>query len=584
MPAIKGKRPQLHDSIADRMGIGFDSLSIAKSIAGSMGLPIFDDVSAAARSRSREMGLADDEARRAKNAFDTLDGYEKSLVMSVLRRKGECDEADVRDFLKVHPGVRELRLRNLLSRVWTDGDWRAQLEADAKAGTRSALERAELIDAEISCLADAIRQIGGKCEIEYQQFDKLIEAICMPGELTDYQLAFFLSKVQDKRTSGLSSDDVCRFRDWLANIPQGQLRELWRFGGQNIMSVASIIHKMRFTGEALSYDENSHIPLILKTPPGEEVNPEPLNNMMRHGITPPVPEEIGGGQEAILRCARMSAEFETLLEIFQIRGQSVSAAIDRSAGFSKGSLGKTEGHMRNDDSFTSLNIYTSDRGKISIDAVFDGVSGEAGGYVASGLSRDALEISALAGWIRSPEDVRRTIILADLIIHSEKKRYGFPSMGTTAAISYLEGDKLFGIHVGDSDYMVIRNGAVAFRSQPHGVGNVIWSSIGGSVRMLDINNSPTYPKVNALEPFILQPGDVILTLTDGITDVLCEHEYGLVMAFGNTEPAAILEAIVRLADSRKDGATTYPTLCGCSPIGGKDDDITGFARKFEGKR
>lgn len=557
----RGRRRNLAkcDSITRRMGVGLYPQD-------GMGIAAFDAIGAPA-------ALAGGHGPAAGNpgALASLSYYEKGMLMAALGKGGECGIEEVAQFRAMHPGVRELRLRNIISRIWTNGRWRNLLAEQVNDGKRSALERAELIARELHAARLAHGALIKACKLSLPTPEEGICAMMQPGELSKNQLAFFTS-IPYAASNGLGEREVGDFRRWAINAPGAQIRELWRFCGPNYLSMASLIHKIRFTKEQLTPDEELHLRMTAQED-GIDARKR-LEKILGEGLTPAVPEAISGRQEGLLHDARASAEFCTMLDILGVPREGISAAIDRSIGFSKGCLKKDGNHKGNDDSFTSIQMFSSEKGGITLDAVFDGVSGHHGGSVASGIARDTFEIAALAGWISSPEDVRRALVLADISIHAEKKRYGLPRMGTTAAVSYIEGKNFYGIHCGDSDWKIIRDGRVIHSSNPHGAGNIIWSSLGISMRSLDINNQNHLP-----EPIIMLPDDVALTCSDGIGDVVCDHEYGGAIA-RKAVPDAIA-SIVALADSRKDSETKYMLPCGCGEISGKDDDITLTLRYFQ---
>jgi protein phosphatase len=107
------------------------------------------------------------------------------------------------------------------------------------------------------------------------------------------------------------------------------------------------------------------------------------------------------------------------------------------------------------------------------------------------------------------------------------------SMGTTLTFGYVIWPKLYVIHVGDSRCYLIRNSALQVTTDhtmaqklvqsgtlPEGLAqksvwrNVLWNVVGGSSPRLE----PEVTKVR------LQPGDVLLFCTDGLTKHLRDEE------------------------------------------------------------
>ncbi|MBI5047175.1 hypothetical protein HZC07_05615, partial [Candidatus Micrarchaeota archaeon] len=302
--------------------------------------------------------------------------------------------------------------------------------------------------------------------------------------------------------------------------------------------------------------------------------------------------------DELLTAARASAEYTTLLEFLAIESDQVRTWLHPERMLCKGSFNHEGTHPTNDDSATSASLLIGGK-EIFIDAVFDGVSGHSGGWVASGIANEAFKIAAMAGWIRSPEDARMAVILADLRIHLEKEkyneayktrrtvdgdRYNFYSMGTTVAISYIDGYNFYGIHCGDSDWKIVRSGAVIASSKAHGIGNTIFTGLGlgGQIGLsIQINNEDT-----GYSPIQLKRRDRVMTVTDGIGDVICDHE-SLLLLGQYPDDTDARDALVELADDRSYNNGMFDRLfdCGCAKAGGKDDDKSASIRsKLEQNR
>ncbi len=436
------------------------------------------------------------------------------------------------------------------------------------------LERADLIAEEME---SARAQIGDLCfalELGEATPDERKEALLRMGEATEFQSSFF------PRGTRESLQELERR---IEAAGTGDLRHFWRSGKPNIVSAASAAHKLRFTGAPLSPDENLLLKTVLETDnPGKAER-----NMYSYAFTNDVSNFKGilagivactvSHYEPLLEAAKSSAEFGTLLHFLGKKTEHVTATITRNPGFTKAHSPDLKKKAENEDALTSFKISVQGPDgirSIALDVVFDGVSGQGGASIASRMAKDAVEISVLAGWVRGPEDVRFATVLADLVIDINKKGLDHADMGTTMTASYIEGGRFFGIHCGDSDWKVIRSGSVIRSSSPHGVGNRIWSGLGIGPRDIHINNRPAAD----YQPIMLMDGDIVLTLTDGIGDVVCNHEYCMLAADHPSDIPGMRDAIALLADSRKDVFGTYDLLCGCGQTGGKDDDMTIIAR------
>jgi len=258
-----------------------------------------------------------------------------------------------------------------------------------------------------------------------------------------------------------------------------------------------------------------------------------------------------------------------LLDMFEVLHEKPSVTIHPDRGISTGHF---EGDsMLNHDSLTSIEIGFPGR-RLLIDAVFDGVGGYPGGEAASTIARETLEIAALSGWICGPEDVRRVLILADIIMKLEKSVPDLENMSTTAAISMIVGTQFYGMHAGDSYWKVFRDGQLLFSSIPQEIGRFITSNLGLTPDIL-INND-----ITGYSPLDLMGGDGILTADDGITDVVCDHEMEQVVSVPGIKEGQVLRDIFILTESRSDPDIMYDLLCGCSPRRGKYDDRSGLFR------
>ncbi len=544
-------------TLAGRKSISYDHEELARSIAGSWGVHVSDEP--AHSSDAHGLAVA-----------------EEALVLAALRC-ASVGEEELEALRKMDPGVRELRMKNAISAIWTSGGWTARREQEVRDGKRPAHYCADLISAELDEARSAMESLKGKLALAEPTAEQRMRALMAPGELSQAQLIFF-SPFPEVASRGLTHIQMDEFRRWVSHLLPESLGTEWRRMNPCASTLASLVHKLRFTDKPLlAADEE----MLLRRAFRSNQISNGMNdilassaangfNFYSHGPLTTLPHLVWGGREPLLEDGRASMEFETVLDLLGIAREAHSASIDMARGICIGSMNLEGDHASNDDSKSSLEIRVGGR-HISLDSVFDGVSGHHGGSVASSIAKQALEVSALAGWIRCPEDVRRALVLADIAINMEKKRTGLHDMGTTATISYFEGNRFYSVNCGDSKSLIVRGGKTVFSSNAHGFGNRIWAGLGIGPRAIDINNKPK----GLYEPIILQTGDAAFTYTDGIGDTVCEHE--LAMALPASQEEAVRK-IVSLADSRRESGQTYKTTCGCPDRGGKDDDISLFVR------
>jgi hypothetical protein len=541
----------------------------------------------------------------AQAAAETaLSERKKNIILAILKKAGECGKTEVKEFLDMHPGLRALRYRNYESSLWTDGSWKKELGRLIAQGKRlpSGFERADLIADEID---SARTQFGSLCfdlGINEPSGAEMQVALMQPGELAESQAAFFRKAAAEDGALQKELDD---FKSWAKSLQPDALRHAWRRMELNIVTAASVVHKMRFRSAPFTSDEESFARNMMGKAGIDKLELAKLSHSFSHNHAEcrELMERIVGlvkcPAEPLLDAARKSSDFDTLLDFLSIPREKNLARISKTPGFTKPHSVQDEQHPDNDDALTSISLVCQRMdGKTyyaDLDVVFDGVSGHGGASVASRIAKDAFEISALAGWISWAEEARFATVLADLAINLEKARLKalagkasgedrlsllrLQGMGTTMAASYAEGDEpysrkdFYGIHCGDSDYKLVRRGDVIFKSEPHGVGNTIWSGLGIGAIFIKINNEDS-----CYSPIKLMDGDAVLTFTDGIGDVLCDHEEGSLVSAHPGDAAGLAAAIVNAADFRMDVFKTYKPGCSCDAIGGKDDDKTLISR------
>lgn len=458
------------------------------------------------------------------------------------------------------------------------------------------------------------------------------------------------------------------------NTPQNERFAYWKHNTLDLHTAAGLAHKVRFVADhSLSreekglavtlinatytdscYDRNSSgLGLSLSnqySPNGVVRLPDDNLANLRDAFTkatsdnkykqPIVHLAAFDGQmrsESLLTAAYVQAQFDVFISALGFDTQSPQTKITYDHSDMKAKRDKTGNPQKCEDNFSSAEVHLPDGSVINLHAVFDGIGGHQGGEVASGIAKEVFEISAMAGWITTPEDVRRTIITADLAITMEQilrktssDLYVHKAMGSTMSVAFQHNDQFYGIHCGDSDWKVIRNGAVVFRDIGHSLAyeygyesalrelsgrdpssltpeetrqffrrvkeetekyessefviahrNVIVSAVGGIANYITINNMDS----DAL-PFILKDGDHIILNSDGIGVPVCDHEFALFLDLYHGDLKQVREALISTAEARRtdnrngppdaDGhptaITEFDTTCSCPPRLGKGDD------------
>ena len=172
--------------------------------------------------------------------------------------------------------------------------------------------------------------------------------------------------------------------------------------------------------------------------------------------------------------------------------------------------------------------------------VCDGMGGAAAGEVASQLARDTF-LSSIAGSAGAgrevPARLEEAVRLANQAVHRQAQRTrSLRGMGTTLVSVLFEGSAVWVAHVGDSRCYRLRNGALEQLTRDH---SLIEEQI--QAGMITRKESMTSPVRNIITRAVgsasivhadiaahaLEPGDVFLLATDGLTRELDDEAIAL---------------------------------------------------------
>lgn len=204
--------------------------------------------------------------------------------------------------------------------------------------------------------------------------------------------------------------------------------------------------------------------------------------------------------------------------------------------------------------------------------VADGMGGHVAGEVASHIFTATMAdmLDGRQGEI-GQDELRGMVIAGNQAIlssiHSHPERRG---MGTTATCLHLADGRGIWAHVGDSRFYLLRHGVMRQITQDHTYVNDLIAS--GSITPLE---AETHPKRNMLlravgvdeyvqvdtGEFALQPGDIMLLCSDGLTNMVTE---GAIQT--------VLEA--------KNCANPAASLVDCAKAGGGLDNISVIVVKY----
>jgi serine/threonine protein phosphatase PrpC len=522
--------------------------------------------------------------------LQTLSGQEKGIVVSVIRKEGECTAEDLEHFMRLHAGVRELRARNRIDSVWTSGIY-GMLE-----------------------LREAKRTLYQKCSLQEPTPEQKMEAILQPNELTQNQLntiaAFFKRKKVKPR-------HITKFGNW-AREPgnRGNALNLWRNGQKDLFAFGNLVHKLRFTGVYDYTPEEAQLLTELCGGTDKEMavhfvrvftqkNQEGDTKFYRREVMEAYERFLKTSEGSLDTAAQRQAEIQTLLDFLGVESErpEVDLRYRDCVQIPEVKNYKTNPVYKNpcQDTISTITITREDGSKILIDAVIDGMGGHGDGARAATMAKEVLETAALAGWMKSAEGVRRALVLADLaILMGQVSDIGEPDlenpdtfekvndMGATAVVGFQSGNEFFGIHCGDSDYRVIRDGKIVFKSDCHSLEyrerregrevkkedaerlrNVVTSALGATTQYLQINNHDAQDYT----PLTLQPDDVIAVDSDGVNEPVCgDHEYAIFIREANGNLDKALQSIMNEAVARIVPGHPYPARCSCKQRKGKNDD------------
>jgi len=204
--------------------------------------------------------------------------------------------------------------------------------------------------------------------------------------------------------------------------------------------------------------------------------------------------------------------------------------------------------------------------------VADGMGGAAGGAEASALALNAIEdfllnaikwLFALGGQeqphgIDVLAELRAALRRADLQVCEVASRHPeLRGMGTTLTMAYTHGSELFVAHAGDSRCYLFRGGTLYQLTEDHTLvaemvrGGVIPAERAASHRLRHIITNVVggpKPGVRAeVHKSRLEPGDIVLLCTDGLTEMVSDSEISAALQ-AEHDPRDAAEGLVKLAN------------------------------------
>lgn len=605
--------------------------------------------------------------------------HEKELIARVMGAQ-ECDADTLGKFISLDAGAREFRMRNVISSMWTQGDFSKDIERlrsakDSIYRTCGLDEPTEdqkrLALADVSALTDAQRALvatfanvplaeltrehvytfglwlrADRTELQsywdknypsVHEVTKLMMGRSMRKQTYSPEEGALLRRIrgkgEDEKLTGEDFDveniaqyqqALRRYETFWFGTPAYERAAFWKKGVTNLLTAAELSHRARYTGDLSLSDSEKKLLSIAFAKDASELTGDDVtaldgafmnktyNDDRDHKLYfPQLLTLARHGESMKLRslyfAAQRQSEFNTLAEFLGCPVPEPRTVIHTNNGMSVPKIRKGQYAKTNDDSFSSATVTTL-AGTVRFHGVFDGMGGHASGDVASTIAKTVFEIYAVAGWLRSPEDVRRALLLADIVISTEAislktRNDDFQeqqcNMGTTATITMQKGNELYVVHSGDSPAKVLRDGQTFHDTDEHNYAfelramgqqfdpamipsNIIVSALGAVTKYISINNGTNSKHA----PVILQEDDILMVASDGITDVVDDSEIHYIIEQCGGDLNAAMHQIIALAEGR-DGLGPFKSIVPGSPLeikGKGSDDKTIIMERVRGPK
>ncbi len=192
-------------------------------------------------------------------------------------------------------------------------------------------------------------------------------------------------------------------------------------------------------------------------------------------------------------------------------------------------------------------------------AVYDGMGGEEAGEIAALLAAETFRPCSVE---QIETEAKQQVQEANARICAEAGRRGIGQMGTTMAALYLERDTAVSCNIGDSRCYFFRDGNLRQLSVDHSEAqrmidmgflneeearkNRGWHTL---TQHLGISPEELMIEPHFSEPVHMEPGDLFLLCSDGVTDLLMDDEIAEVFQDGKTLESTA-EKLVQMALDR----------------------------------
>ena len=191
--------------------------------------------------------------------------------------------------------------------------------------------------------------------------------------------------------------------------------------------------------------------------------------------------------------------------------------------------------------------------KPNIFAVMDGMGGELGGEIAAHTA--AKTLLEKSGKLSGKTEKRKAFLKETLAemnesVHKKSVELKFSRSGTTAAILYLENDRIYICNLGDSRIYRFDSGKLEQLSEddvfynPNVKNQCLTQFLGIDTEQYSVN-----PHIKKGE---ISGGDIFLLCTDGLYNAVSEDEIGRIIKAGNKDLAKCAE---KLADTAEENGS-----------------------------
>ncbi len=226
---------------------------------------------------------------------------------------------------------------------------------------------------------------------------------------------------------------------------------------------------------------------------------------------------------------------------------------------------------QNEDRYRVCHCQKSPKDKTlsTLAVLCDGIGGHRAGEVAAQMGVSIITETIFESDAKKPLEVMEKAIFraSDAIYQMSQSDHGHSGMGTTCAITWIIGSRLYTANLGDSRIYLLRDGHIAQLTTDH-----TWVQEAYEAGLINESEKATHPNAHVLRRYLgakeapmpdfrmwyfegesdlealenqgkrLKAGDILLLCSDGLTDLVGDHEIQEVIQ-NNTLDAAIIKLI-----------------------------------------